>query len=352
MAEVILVAGRGPMAARAVRSCQQAGAKAVAVYSEADVNALHVRMADESVLIGAAAPESSYLDISALLEAAQVSGAQAVLPVHSVLGGSSEFALAIRQAGLLWIGADPDVLEEVRRTGRGTDALADSESPGSVIGVADGFRIDGLVLRRTRAAGANLFWTSAEEPDRLGIEGLPPAATVLATLSDLIVELGWRGLVSVDFAPDGTPLRIFGGVPTELGLVEFRAGRDLLRAALALAESGSPPTGSPGAPAAVGGAVRATATPRAGQPASIAEFIGPVGEGVMWEPGYATGDPLWPWYDPVLTVLGVCGDDLCAALAGFQDATDAVRIAGIPNDLDELRAQADDVAGRLRDGSP
>lgn len=351
MPEVVLVAGRGPMAARAIRSCQAAGSKVVAVYSEADANAGHVRLADESVLIGEAAPEASYLDIAALVEAAQVSGAQAVLPVHAILAGSAELARSTGEAGLLWIGAGPDALEAVQRSGWGAGSATGGDSPGWVIGLADGFRIDGLVVRRTRADGASLSWTSDEEPDNLAIDGLPPGAKVLAALSDLVVELGWRGLVSVAFGPDGAPMCVRGGVPVELGLVELRAGRDLVQAALALAENGSPPAGSPGAPAAVGCVVRATAVPGEGQRTSITKFIGPVGENVRWEPGYATGDRLGPWYDPVLGVLAVAGDDLYRAVTGLLDVTEEVHFAGIPNDLDQLRARAGDIVARLRDAS-
>jgi len=348
---VILVAGRGPMAARAIRSSQAAGAKVVAVHSEADVNALHVRLADESVLIGAAAPESSYLDTAALLEAAQVSGARAVLPVHAVLAGSIELAQTTTDAGLLWIGADPGALAAAQELTGGPGLSADGESPGWVIGLADGYRIDGLVVRRTRAAGARLCWTSAEEPAGLAVEGLPPSATLLATLSDLVVDLGWRGLLAVAFGPDGSALEVRGGICDELGLVEVRAGRDLIQAAIAFAENGSPPAGSPGAPAAVGGAIRATAVPGHGQRASITEFIAPTGAGVQWEPGYAVGDRLWPWYDPVLAVLGVPGDDLSGAVRDFLRATSTVSVAGIPNDLDQLRGRAESISARLRDGS-
>lgn len=343
------MAGRGPMAARAIRSCQEAGAKVVAVYSEPDANARHVRLADESVLIGAAAPEFSYLDTAALVEAARVSGAQAVLPVHAILAGSPDLARATSDAGLLWIGADPDAIGAVQEAGLGSAHAATGDSPGWVVGVADGFRIDGLVVRRTRAAGANLCWTSAEEPTGLAIDGLAPAEDLLASLSDVVVGLGWVGVVSVAFGPDGVPLVIRGGVPGELGLVELRAGRDLLRAAVALAEGESPPPGTPGFPAAVGGAIRATAVPGEGQRASITELTGPTGESVQWEPGYAAGDSLFPWYDPILAVTGVPGSDLSSAVAGFLSGTAAVRVTAIPNDLVQLRERAEDVAARLRD---
>ncbi len=337
------------MAARAIRSCQQAGAKAVAVYSEADANALHVRLADESVLIGASAPESSYLDDASLVEAAQVSGAEAVLPVHAILAGSPELARAIRDAGLVWVGADPDALAAVRELEWGSQPVGTSS--GWVIGVADGFRIDGVVVRRTNADGATLWWSSAQEPAELAVDGLPSAPKLLANLSDHVIGLGWRGIVSVTYTEDGTPLAVRGGVPRELPVVEVRAGRDLVQAALALADDASPPSGSPGASAAVGGAIRATAVPSRGQGVRITEITGPTGADVSWEPGFAVGDSLWPWYDPVLGVLTVSGPDVSDAATRFLEAAKDVGIGTIPNDLAQLMERAKELAARLRTGA-
>lgn len=352
MPEVVLVAGRGPMAVRATRSCQQAGSKVVAVYSEADADSLHVRLADESVLLGAPPPESSYLDAAALIEAAQVSGAHAVLPVHAVLAGSPSLADACLDAGLLWLGAEPEVLQAVLDAGWGTDMAVPAASPGWVVGVADGFRIDGLVVRHTRAEGAKLCWTSPQEPVGLAIDGLPTSAELLASLSEVVVGLGWRGLVSVAFGPDGAPLAIRGGLPGELGFVELRAGRDLLLAAIALAEDGSPPAGVPGFPAAVGGWLRATAVPGDGQHAIITELSGPGDDDALWEPGYAVGDSLLPWYDPVLAVVGAPGGDLPEAVTRFLEASATISIAPVPNDVEQLRERARDVAARLALATP
>ncbi len=350
MAEVILVAGRGPMAARAIRSAQLAGAKVVAVHSEAETDALHVRLADEAVLLGGSTPESSYLDRAALREAALVSGAEAVLPVHAVLAGASDLAREIRQAGLIWVGAEPEALQAVEQGEWASAEPVTAASPGWVIGVADEFRLDGVVVRRTQTPGATLWWSSATEPAGLPAPQLPPTPELVATLSDVIVGLGWRGLVSITLGCDGSPLAIRGGLPRELGMVELRTGRDLIQSAIALAGGGRPPEGSRGVPAAMGAAVRATAVPGEGQRFVLAEFSGPAGDAVQWEPGYAAGDYLWPWYDPVLGIVGACADDLTGAADAFLGATAGVSFGSIPNDLEQLRACAYDVAGRLRDG--
>lgn len=348
MPEVVLVAGRGPMAARVIRTCQSAGSKAVAVYSEADADAVHVRLADEAVLIGAPPPESSYLDAQAIVEAARVSGAEAVLPVHAILAGSLALARATEEVGLLWIGADQDALAAAATAG--PPVAADRDPAGWLIGVADGFRVDGLVVGRTDVPGAHLCWTSAQDVPGIGNEGRPSAAELLARLSERVVELGWRGLVTVPFDPDGVALAIRGGVPAELGLVEIRAGRDLVMAAIALADDVAPPrdrAGTPGVPAAVGGSIRATAVPDQGRQGQVTEFTAPTGQDVRWEPGYAAGDAFWPWYDPLLAVIAVPGADLAGALRAFLLATSSLRIGGLPSDLGQLRDRAEEVAARL-----
>ena len=107
----ILVANRGEIAVRVIRSAQEQGYRAIAVYSEADAGALHVKMADEAVLIGAAPVKDSYLDAKKILHAARVTGAQAIHPGYGFLSENAEFSRACSDAGLVFIGPTPDAID-------------------------------------------------------------------------------------------------------------------------------------------------------------------------------------------------------------------------------------------------
>lgn len=100
----VLIANRGEIALRVIRTLKEMGIKSVAIYSEADRNSLHVRMADESVCIGAAPSSFSYLNIDAVVTAAKITGADAVHPGYGFLSENADFADAVSKAGITFIG--------------------------------------------------------------------------------------------------------------------------------------------------------------------------------------------------------------------------------------------------------
>ena len=123
----LLIANRGEIAVRIIRACKEIGIRAVAVYSEADAGAMHVRLADEAVLIGQPPPRESYLKIDRLIEAAQKSKAEAIHPGYGFLSENADFAEAVTAAGIVFIGPPPDA---IRKMGNKTRARAIMQAAG------------------------------------------------------------------------------------------------------------------------------------------------------------------------------------------------------------------------------
>ena len=113
MIEKILIANRGEIAVRIIRACREMGIETVAVYSEADREALHTQLADEAVCIGPAASSESYLSMERILSAAIVTGADAIHPGFGFLSENSKFAQLCKTCGLTFIGPSPEVIERL-----------------------------------------------------------------------------------------------------------------------------------------------------------------------------------------------------------------------------------------------
>ncbi len=125
----LLIANRGEIACRIIRTARQLGIRTVAVYSDADANALHVRSADEAVHIGASPARDSYLVGERIIAAAKQTGAQAIHPGYGFLSENAEFAEAVQAAGLIWVGPNPDSIRAMGLKDAAKKLMQDARVP-------------------------------------------------------------------------------------------------------------------------------------------------------------------------------------------------------------------------------
>lgn len=125
----LLIANRGEIACRIMRTCRALGIHSIAVYSDADARAKHVREADEAVWIGASAASESYLDGARIIEAAKQAGADAIHPGYGFLSENAAFAREVEEAGLVWVGPKADTIEAMGLKDRAKAIAEDAGVP-------------------------------------------------------------------------------------------------------------------------------------------------------------------------------------------------------------------------------
>src|ERR1700721_4598177 len=177
MFDSVLVANRGEIARRVIRTARRMGIRAVAVYSDADADLPYVREADEPVHIGPAPPARSYLDAAAILDAARKTGAAAVHPGYGFLAENAEFARQVGAAGLIWVGPEPAAIEQRGDKIRARNLMERSGvpvAPGSrepltdlAAAIAEADRIGFPVMVKAAAGGGGIGMGVAARPAAL-----------------------------------------------------------------------------------------------------------------------------------------------------------------------------------------
>jgi carbamoyl-phosphate synthase L subunit-like protein len=338
--ESVLVAGRGPAACAVIAACTRLGVKAVAVHSEAESTARHVRLADDAVLLGPAPASESYLAVDRIVEAARRSGVAAVLPVPPALAGNARLAASVTAAGLIWVGPDAEVLERL-----GGDGVEPASERGFLAWVdAAGLQFTTPVTRDRAAGIARVSWT-------------PPDPVELPTTARRLAEVGWRGLVTVGIAPDGKLAEVAAGFSLDLAVLERAHGVDAvelaLRSAAAPRSAGAAPDRETARPprAAVVAQLRSTLPP--GTPGRVTGRLPATGraegEGdveVVSVSGYDPGDRLDGWYDALLATTSAAGPDVPTTARALSVALSGLPETGVPHDGSEVCA----VLHRLAEG--
>jgi 3-methylcrotonyl-CoA carboxylase alpha subunit len=172
----LLIANRGEIACRVIRTARELGIRTVAVYSDADRNALHVRTADEAVHIGPSPAAESYLVGAKIIEAAKASGAEAIHPGYGFLSENADFAQAVIDAGLIWVGPKPDSIRAMGLKDAAKTLMAEAGVP-----VTPGYLGDDQSVKRLR-----------KEADAIGYPVLIKA----------VAGGGGKGMRKVDAAKD------------------------------------------------------------------------------------------------------------------------------------------------------
>ncbi|MGW7079395.1 ATP-binding protein [Streptomyces sp. NPDC054866] len=176
MINTILVANRGEIACRVFRTCRDLGIATVAVYSDADADALHVREADAAVRLPGAAPVDTYLRGELVVKAAQAAGADAVHPGYGFLSENADFARAVLDAGLVWIGPSPEAIESMASKTRAKELMGiaplekvtEADLPVLVKAAAGGGGRGMRVVRELGALGGELAAARAEAASAFG----------------------------------------------------------------------------------------------------------------------------------------------------------------------------------------
>lgn len=357
----VLVAERGEIAVRVLRTCRELGLETAAVFSEADREAPHVLYADEAYCIGAPPAEESYLRVERIVEAARASGAQIVHPGCGLLAGSPALARACAEAGLSWVGPRPETLElladeaAVRRLA-GEAGLSPFPNEG---GIDNARYIEVQVLADSHGHVVHLGERegSIQWRGRKMVEESPSRALddalrerICTAALRLATALGYVGAGAVEFllAPDGQFYFVAVDPCLSVGhaVSEAVTGIDIVKAQLRIAASRELPVcqdevqfrGWALACRILAEDPLRGFAPCAGRISRLREAGGP---GIRIDSGVYEGMAVTPVYDALLAHLVAWGETRGVAIVRMRRALEEYQIVGVTTNLELLRALLD-----------
>ncbi len=419
MFDSVIIANRGEIARRVIRTARRMGLRAVAVYSEADADLPYVREADEAVPIGPAPPARSYLDGEAVIAAARRTGARAVHPGYGFLAESPAFAAAVIEAGLIWVGPPPAAIEQMgdkinarnlmEQAGVPVAAGSRAPVPDVAAAVAEAERIGYPVMIKAAAGGGGIGMSAAFDVEQLrtGFEtarsraerffGSPailleryidrarhvevqilglndgrvlaigerdcsvqrrhqkvaeetPSPGVTAALRDRMLAaavaageaVGYRGAGTVECLVDSAAqdfvfLEMNTRLQVEHPVTELVTGLDLVEQQFLIAAGGEvsfdPAAISPDGHALELRVYAEDPKRFLPSPGVITEWAEPSGPGIRVDAGYAAGNTVTPFYDPLLAKLCVHGASREQALDRARGAVAEFVITGPKTNL-------------------
>ena len=188
MLDKVVIANRGEIALRILRACKEMGIKTVAVYSKADRDLLHVRLADQAVCIGPAASKDSYLNIPALISAAEVTDAQGIHPGYGFLAENADFAEAVEKSGFTFIGPRA---ESIRLMGNKVSAIEAMKKAGvPTVPGSDGPVTEESAVAIAKRIGLPVIIKAASGGGGRGMRVVHQESEVLSALSITRSEAG------------------------------------------------------------------------------------------------------------------------------------------------------------------
>ncbi|MDU2998106.1 MAG: acetyl-CoA carboxylase biotin carboxylase subunit, partial [Klebsiella pneumoniae] len=359
MLDKIVIANRGEIALRILRACKELGIKTVAVHSTADRDLKHVLLADETVCIGPAPSVKSYLNIPAIISAAEITGAVAIHPGYGFLSENANFAEQVERSGFIFIGPKADT---IRLMGDKVSAITAMKKAGvPTVPGSDGPLGDDMDANRAHAKrigypviikasgggggrGMRVVRSDAELAQSQKVVEEAPAPGITPELRRYIgercakacVDIGYRGAGTFEFLFENGEfyfIEMNTRIQVEHPVTEMITGVDLIKEQLRIA-AGQPLSIKQDEVVVRGHAVECrinaedpnTFLP---SPGKITRFHAPGGFGVRWESHIYAGYTVPPYYDSMIGKLICYGESRDVAIARMKNALQELIIDGI-----------------------